>query len=248
MTARTLEGKVAIVTGGSRGIGRAIAERLSTEGASVVLSYVRNKEAAQETVAAIEASGGQALAVQADIGLVSDIHHLFAETIEQFGHLDILVNNAGTGIFAPLTEITETHFDALFALNVKGVFFALQEAARLMKDGGRIVNISAGITISGVPGGALYGGSKGAVEQFTQAVAKELAGRGITVNTVSPGGTTTELFNTIVPSEMQAHIAHSSPFGRLGKPDDIADVIAFVVSDGARWLTGQNLRATGGAN
>ena len=243
---KTLSNKVAVVTGGSRGIGRAIALRLAADGAAVVVSYARRADAAEEVVQAIEAGGGQALAVQADFSQIADVRALFEKAQEKFGRLDILVNNAGTATFAPLTEITEEDFDSLFALNVKGLLFALQEAAKRMEDGGRIVNISTGLTVSGGPGGAVYAGTKGAVEQFTMAAAKELGGRGITVNTVSPGMTDTDLMHAVIPAERQQGAVNASPLGRLGQPEDIADVVAFLCSDDARWLTGLNIRANGG--
>ena len=244
----TFAGKVAIVTGGSRGIGRAIAERLGREGASVVVNYTKSAEKAQEVVQAIEVSGGQAVAVQADISAVADVRRLFELTEEKYGRLDILVNNAGTATFTPIAEVAEDEFDALFALNVKGAFFALQEAARRLADGGRIVNISSGVTIGGGPGASAYAGTKGALEQFTLAAAKELGPRGITVNTVSPGMTVTDLMHTVIPAERQQGAAQASPLGRLGQPDDIAEVVAFLVSDAGRWVTGQNIRANGGAS
>ena len=224
----SLTGKVAIVTGGSRGIGRAIAERLGRDGASVVVNYTQSAEKAQEVVRAIEAGGGQAVAVQADISQMVGVWRLFAETQGKYGRLDVLVNNAGTATFAPMADVTEEDFDALFSLNVKGAFFAMQEAARRLADGGRIVNISSGITIGGGPGGSVYAGTKGALEQFTLAAAKELGPRGITVNTVSPGMTETDLMRTVIPAERQQGAAQASPLGRLGQPDDIAEVVAFL--------------------
>lgn len=241
--------KTAIVTGGSGGIGSAIARRLAEDGAAVVINYVRNADKAQEVVAAIEARGGQALAIQADISQVADIHHLFQKAIAHFGELNILINNAvKPGAFKPIAEVTEAEFDEQFAVNTRGTFFALQEAARQMADGGRIVNISTVGTINSVPAGAsVYTGTKAAVEQFTMALARELGGRGITVNTVSPGVTETEGFRKNAPPEMQILAAQMSPLGRIGQPQDIGDVVGFLVSDQARWLTGQNIRACGGA-
>jgi 3-oxoacyl-[acyl-carrier protein] reductase len=244
---RPLDGKFAIVTGASRGIGRAIALRLAEDGASVAVNYRSNADAAEIVVTAVKDLGGEAIAIQADMGDVNQIRRLFSQTLHIFGGLDILVNNAGTAAFAPIVDIDESLFDLLFAANCKGVFFAMQEAARHLRDGGRIVNISSGITILGGPGGSAYAGTKGAVEQFTMAVAKELGARGITVNTVSPGGTETDLLDAAVSKEYQAVMAGNSAFGRLGQPDDIADVVAFLCSDGGRWITGQNIRATGGA-
>jgi len=245
--AGTLTGKVAIVTGASRGIGRAIAERLGSDGAVVVVNYAQNEHAAWEVVRAIEARGGQAAAMQADMSRVDAVRRLFAQAHRQFGRLDILLNNAGTARFAPLADVTEDEWDRQFALNAKGAFFAMQEAARVMADGGRIVNISSGVTQTGSASASVYAGTKAALEQFTLSAARELGPRGITVNTVSPGMTMTDLLALVVPPDAQAQIAQQAPLGRLGQPGDIADIVAFVVSEQARWLTGQNIRATGGA-
>jgi 3-oxoacyl-[acyl-carrier protein] reductase len=241
-----LAGKIAIVTGGSRGIGRAIAEQLAKDGASVAINYTHSPELAKEAVSAIEAGGGKAFPVQADITQSADINRLFEETVARFGHLDILVNNAGISIVKPLVEVTEAEFDEVFALNTKGTFFTMQEAVHHIADGGRIVNISTVGTVNSAPGFSIYTGSKAAVEQFTLAAAKELGRRGITVNTVSPGSTNTEMFRSVAPPDMQLQAAQMSPLGRIGQPQDIADVVAFLVSEQARWITGQNIHASGG--
>lgn len=242
----SLTGKVAIVTGASRGIGRATAERLGQAGASVVVNYAGSADKAKEVVAAIKAVGGKAVAVQADVSRIADIRRLFDETLARFGRLDILVNNAGTSLAKPLVETTEEEFDKLFALNAKGVFFTMQEAAKQMADGGRIVSLTTGGTATGAPGFTTYSGSKAAIEGFSMSLAKELGARGITVNTVMPGATDTEMFAQVAPPEMKQTVVQMSPLGRIGQPGDVADVIAFVVSDEARWLTGQCIRATGG--
>jgi 3-oxoacyl-[acyl-carrier protein] reductase len=240
----SLDGKVALVTGSSRGIGRAIAERLARDGAMVVVNYARSADAAREVVSAIEATGGRAAAVQADVSRVEDVRRLVRETVERFGRLDILVNNAGTAVYKPLVEAMEEDFDKTFALNARGTFFAMQEAARRMADGGRIVSLSTGGTVSGAPGASFYAGSKAAVEQFTKALAKEIGGRGITVNAVSPGFTDTDMLGDNPQfKEMGAQL---SPLGRLGKPEDVADVVGFLASEEARWITGQNVQAGGG--
>jgi 3-oxoacyl-[acyl-carrier protein] reductase len=246
-TMAPLTEKVAIVTGSSSGIGCAIAERLAKDGASVVVNYAHSADKAQEVVSNIFAEGGKALTVQADMSKVADIRHLFQETVDHFGHLDILVNNAGTSAFKPIAEASEDDFDTQFALNAKGTFFAMQEAARRMSIGGRIVNISTLGTVKSDPGAGIYTGSKAAVEQFTTATAQELGERGITINTVSPGATNTELFNNVAPPGVKDQAAQLSPLGRLGQPRDIADVVAFLVSEQARWITGQNIHASGGA-
>lgn len=240
----SLTEKVAIVTGGSRGIGRAIAQRLAKDGTSLVINYARSADEAKELVSTIEANGGQALAVQADMSQVADIRRLFQETLARFGKLDILINNAGVAIYKPLAEATEEDFDSTFALNAKGTFFALQEAVRHIADNGRIVSISTGGTVLGSAGGSFYSGSKAAVEQFTKALAKEIGDRGITVNVVSPGFTDTEMLAK--NPQFKEMGAKMSPLGRLGQPEDIADVVAFLVSEKGRWITGQNIEAGGG--
>jgi 3-oxoacyl-[acyl-carrier protein] reductase len=239
-----LTGKVAIVTGSSRGIGRAIAERLGKDGASVVVNYVRNADKSREVVSAIEAAGGRALAVRADMSQIADVRRLFQETLDHFGRLDILVNNAG--LFQPhsIAEVTEDEFDAAFALNAKGAFFAFQEAARRMGDGGRIINISSCSTAMSLPGFAVYVGSKAAGEQFARALAKEIGGRSITVNTVSPGFTETDMLPQ--DPEWRKMGAQMSALGRLGQVDDIADVVAFLISEQGKWITGHNIQACGG--
>jgi 3-oxoacyl-[acyl-carrier protein] reductase len=237
-----LSGKVAIVTGSSKGIGRAIAERLAENGAIVVVNYAKSAEQAQHVAAGIHAKGGKAVAVQADMSRVGDARRLVLDAAKQFGRLDILVNNAGKFLPKLLADTTESEFDYLIALHAKGPYFAMQEAAKILKDGGRIVNISTEGTHQTFRGATAHLGSKAALEQYTKGLAQELAPRGITVNAVSPGITDTgELTEPYRQLGMQL-----SPFKRLGLPKDIADVVAFVVSDDARWLTGQTIHAGGG--
>ena len=236
--------KVAIVTGASAGIGRAIAERLAQEGATVVVNYGKSADKAKQVVAGIEAKGGKAVAIQADMSKIADVRRVVRETVQRFGRLDILVNNAGMFTFKPLVETTEQEFDQIFSLNAKGPYFAMQEAAKVIADGGRIVNISTDGTHIGFAGATAYLGSKGALEQFTKGLAHELASKGITVNTVSPGYTDTAMMPAD-PTFRQIG-EQASPLKRLGTPKDIADVVAFVVSEEARWLTGQNIHAGGG--
>jgi len=236
--------KVAIVTGASDGIGRAIAERLAQDGATVVVNYGKSTDKAKQVVAGIEAKGGKAVAIQADMSKVGDAGRLVKDTVKKFGRLDILVNNAGMFMFKPLVDMSEEEFDHMFALNTKGPYFALQEAAKVIQDGGRIVNISTDGTHIGFGGATAYLGSKGALEQFTKGLAHELAPKGVTVNTVSPGYTITAM----LPSDpaFRQIGEQASPLKRLGVPKDIADVVAFVVSEEARWLTGQNIHTGGG--
>jgi 3-oxoacyl-[acyl-carrier protein] reductase len=212
----------------------------------VVVNYAGNQQAAQETVAGIEAGGGRAVAVQADVGKVADVERLFDETFQHFGRLDILVNNAGIMFNKPLVEVTEEEFDRIFAVNVKGTFFACQQAARRMADGGRIINFSSSTTALMLPTYGAYVATKGAVEQLSHVLAKELGARGITANVVSPGPTDTELFGQGKTEQDKQRFAQMAALGRLGQPQEIADVVALLVSDEARWITGQNIRANGG--
>ena len=238
----SLAGKVAIVTGSSAGIGRAIAERLAQEGATVMVNYGKSADKAKAVVTGIESRGGTAVAMQADISEVENARRLVRNTVERFGRLDILVNNAAIALNKPLIETTEREFDQSFALNAKGPYFAMQEAAKVIADGGRIVNLSSGGTRRGFPGATVYLGTKAALEQFTKGLAHELASRAVTVNTVSPGFTDTAM----LWESLRETAPQMTPLGRLGKPGDIADVVAFIVSDQARWLTGQNIQASGG--
>jgi 3-oxoacyl-[acyl-carrier protein] reductase len=239
-----LTGKVAIVTGSSRGIGRAIAERLGHDGASVVVTYAGNQDKAMEVVSKIQAHGSEAIALQIDMRKLSDVRDLFQKTVAHFGKLDILVNNAsGKNIYKPTAEMMDSEYDSMFDIT-KGVYFALQQAAHHMADGGRIVSISTGGTSMPLPTAGAYTGSKAAVEQFSMALAKELGARNITVNTVAPGVTNTD--GLVIGQEQINHLIAQTPLGRLGRPDDIASVIAMLVSDDAHWITGQNIRATGG--
>lgn len=242
----SLAGKIAIVTGASRGIGRGIAERLGQDGATVVVNYSGSQQEAEEVVAAIASSGSKAIALQANMSNVTDIRRLFQETINHFGQLDILVNNAGVAVGAAIAEVTEEDYERVSDINVRGVLFALQEAARRMNNGGRVVNISSTTTIFPEPGMAVYAARKAAVKLLTQVLAKEVGDRGITVNTVTPGPTVPGMFANLPPN-IQQQAAASSPFNRLGTPQDIADITAFLVSEEARWLTGQDICANGGA-
>lgn len=237
-----LSGKVAIVTGASSGIGRAIAERLAEDGALVVVNFRESQDKAQAVVAGIQGKGGKSVALQADVSVVAEARRLIRETVVQFGRLDILVNNAGKFVPKPFEDTTEADFDALMNLHAKGPYFAMQEAAKVLSEQGRIVNISSAGTHLHYYGATAYLGSRGALEQFTQGVAQELAPRGITVNTVAPGFTDTGILTDVYKKVG----IESSPFKRLGRPQDIADVVAFLVSEQARWMTGQTIQAGGG--
>ncbi len=242
----TLQGKVAIVTGPSQGIGRAIAEQLGKEGASVLIDYRQNQQEAEQVVKVIEQQGGKAQAVQADISHVPDIVRLFETCLSTFGRPNILVANAGIVTLGPLTEISEEEFDRVFSLNAKGTLFSLREAAKHLQDGGRVVLTSSSTTFFPTSGAYIYAGSKATIKMYTEIAAQDLGGRGITVNSVVPGVIETSLA-TRLPQEFKDSVTQSSPFKRLGQPQDIADVVAFLVSDEARWVTGQEILVNGGA-
>jgi 3-oxoacyl-[acyl-carrier protein] reductase len=236
----SLNRKVAIVTASSRGIGRAIAQRLSREGAAVVVNYVSSPEKAEAVVQEIIAQGGQAIAIQGSVAHKVDLQRLFDETEKQFGAIDIVVNVAGVSVFKPHIELTDDDFEQVFSVNAKGAMYVLQEAAQRIKEGGRIVQFSTGGTMMPIPAGGIYAASKAAGERFAFALAKEIGYRQVTVNVVSPGVTDTD--GLIMPQAAIDQLIQQTPLGRLGKPTDIADVVAFLVSDDAHWLTGQNIR------
>jgi 3-oxoacyl-[acyl-carrier protein] reductase len=230
------------VTGSSRGIGRAIAERLAADGAAVVINYARNEQLAQAVVNNILARDGKAIAIQAEISKPAEVQRLFSEAEKAMGRLDIVVANAGVHIEKPLTENTEADYDYIFDINTKGVFFTLQEAARRVRDGGRIVVVSTGGTKMHFANNSLYLGSKGAIEQFARSLSVELGPRNVTVNVLSPGFTDTDM----MPEKYREYAASLSPFNRVGTPEEVADAATFLASDAARWVTGQNLQAGGG--
>ncbi|MEV0318656.1 SDR family oxidoreductase [Streptomyces sp. NPDC050658] len=242
----TLAGKTALVTGGSRGIGRGIAERLGRDGARVAVHYGSNETAAKETVAAIEEAGGSAFALRAELGVPGDAEALWSEFDRHADGLDILVNNAGIGLYGHVGEVGEEDLDRVFAINAKAPFFIIQKGLDRLRDGGRIINISSGVTRIAFPITVGYSMTKGALNVLTHTLAQELGPRGITVNAVAPGIIETEMM-TGIPETQQAEMASYSTFGRIGQPADVADVVAFVASDDARWVTGQYIDATGGS-
>ncbi|WP_328396407.1 SDR family oxidoreductase [Nocardia sp. NBC_00416] len=236
---------VAIVTGSSRGIGRAVAERLGRAGASVVVNYHSDRAAGEQVVAAIESGGGRAIAVRADIADAAQLRHLFDTAEHTYGGLDIVVSNAGIARFAPIAEATDDDFDLMFAVNTKATFRTLREAANRLRDSGRIVLVSSGATATHRPGSGVYAASKAASEQLVRVLARELAPRAITVNSVLPGAVRTDGLTAARGAEID-RIAATVPLGRIGEPDDIADITAFLVSEEARWITGASVPAGGG--
>jgi len=237
---------VAIVTGSSRGIGAAIAERLAANSVAVIVNYANGREAAAQVVQRIEAAGGRALAVQADIADPGSATALFDAAEQAFGGADILVNNAGTMALGAFAELSDADVARQFEVNVAGVFRTLREAARRLRDGGRIVNFSSSVVGLYQPRYGAYAATKAAVEAMTHVLAKELAPRGITVNAVAPGPTETEMFLGGKSDEQLRAIAAMNPFGRFGQPREIADVVAFLASPEASWVNGQILRVNGG--
>lgn len=246
---KKLEGKVAVVTGASKGIGAEIVKQLAAEGASVVVNYASSKEGADRVVAAIEAAGGEAIAVKADVSKQADIVHLFAETKAAYGRLDVLVNNAGIFKFAPLGEITAEHFHEQFNLNVLGLLLTTQEAAKHFgPEGGSVVNTSSIVSTYGLPFGSVYSATKASVDAITRSLAKELGPRNIRVNSINPGMVETEGTHTagIAGSEQETAMASQTPLGRTGQPDDIAPAVVFFASQDSKWITGETLYITGG--
>jgi 3-oxoacyl-[acyl-carrier protein] reductase len=234
------------VTGGSRGIGRAVVERLAGDGAAVTFSYRTDEGAAADVVRAVTSVGGKAWSMRADQADARDIVRLYDAAEANGGGLDIVVNNAGDAPVGLLADTSDDDFDRVMQINVKGTFLSLREAAGRLRAGGTIINISTVNTVLHGPGIGLYAASKGAIEQLTVVAAHELGGRGITVNTVSPGATDTDLLRANNSAEDLVTLAEMSPLGRLGQPADVADVIAFLVGPDGRWMTGQHLRACGG--
>jgi len=244
-----LAGKVAVVTGASKGIGAAIAKGLAAEGAAVVVNYSSSQSGADNVVNEITGAGGQAIAVQADMTRTADIDRLFAETKNAFGRLDILVNNAGIYGFSPLENVTEDYFHRQFNLNVLGLLLASQAAARLFDPaGGNIINISSVVSTLGFPNASVYSGTKGAVDAITRSLAKELGPRRIRVNAINPGMVETEgtVSAGITADEMRKQIEAQTPLGRIGKPQDIAGAAVFLASADSSWMTGETLVISGG--
>ena len=241
-----LAGKIAVVTGASRGIGAAIALRLAADGASVMVNYTSSVKPAEAVVWEISKSGGRAAAIQADVSKLSDVRRLFDTVRQRHGHVDIVVNNAGVYGAQPLAEFTLETYQRIFGINVQGTILIASEAVKCFPEtGGRIINLSSVLANAVTPNAAVYGASKAAIEALTRYWALELGPRNITVNAVAPGLTDTDMASGL-PPEAQKAVAARTPLGRLGRPEEIADAVAFLASDEARWVTGHVLTASGG--
>ena len=241
-----MSNRVAVVTGGSGGIGRAVAERLAADGQAVVVHYAGNRAAADETVAAITAAGGSAVAIGGDVADEVAMGALFDEAERRFGGVDVVVNTAGIMLLGPVAEFDLAAFDRMHRTNVRGTFVVAQQAARRVRGGGALITFSTSITRLQQPAYAAYAATKGAVEAMTLILARELRGRDITVNTVAPGPTATPLFLDGKPQEVVDRLAAASPLGRLGTPEDIARVVAVLAGPDGRWINGQTVFANGG--
>jgi 3-oxoacyl-[acyl-carrier protein] reductase len=249
MKERVLQGKVAVVTGSSKGIGARIAKELALAGANVTVNFSSDEVRARKTVSEITTNDGKAIAVKANVAIRAEVEQLFAKTTEAFGRVDILVNNAGVYSFGPLESITEEEFDRQFRTNVLGVLLASQEALKHFgPDGGNIINIGTAGTQAVMPGTVLYTATKSALDSITHVLAKELGPRKIRVNSINPGGTETEGAHAlgIFGTDFEKHLVSQTPLGRLGQPSDIAPIAVFLASDASGWLTGEILIASGG--
>ena len=245
---KKLEGKVAVVTGASKGIGASIARHLGAEGASVVVNYASSKEGADKVVAEITGKGGKAIAVQGDVAKHADIDKLFSETRKKYGRLDVLVNNAGVYEFAPLEALTETQFHKIFNLNVLGLLLTTQTAAKYLGEGGSIINIGSAVSRITPPTSVVYTATKGAVDAITGVLARELGPKKIRVNSLNPGMVETEGLHSagFIGSDFEKGAVAQTPLGRIGQPEDIGPIAVFLASDDSRWLTGEQLLASGG--
>lgn len=249
MSAQKLAGKVAVVTGASKGIGAAIAVQLAAAGAAVVVNYSSSREGADRVVGEITGNGGKAVAVQANLAKEADVRRLFAEAKKAFGRLDVLVNNAGIYEFAPLEGVTAEHFHKQFDLNVLGLILATQEAAKLIgPEGGSVINIGSVVSTAGLPGAAVYSATKAAVDAVTRSLAAELGPRKVRVNSINPGMVETEGMRSagFHEGELRASVESQTPLGRIGQPGDIAPAVVFLASADAAWITGETWHVAGG--
>lgn len=243
-----LAGKVAVVTGASKGIGAGIAQALAAEGAAVVVNYASSKAGADAVVERIVQAGGKAIAVKADVSSAAEAQALADAAVQEFGRLDVLVNNSGVYEVAPLEEVTEASFRRQFDINVLGLLLTTQAASKHLGEGGSVINIGSLVTTIVPAGMSVYAGTKGAVDAITGVLSRELGPRGIRINSINPGMVETEGTHTagFIGSDFQSHIVAQTPLGRIGQPDDIASIAVFLASDDSRWLTGQLIGAGGG--
>jgi 3-oxoacyl-[acyl-carrier protein] reductase len=244
-----LAGKVAVVTGASKGIGAGIAKDLAAAGASVVVNYAGAKDDAERVVASIKQKGGKAIAVQGDVSKEADLKRLFAETKQAFGAVDILVNNAGVYAFAPIEQVTEAEYRREFDINVLGPLLATKEAvAHFNGNGGSVINVSSVVSTKAFPNSAIYSGTKGALDAITRVLAAELGPRKIRVNTIAPGVIETEGARTlgVIGSDFETQAVAQTPLGRIGQPDDVGKIAVFLASDQSGWVTGERIAAAGG--
>jgi 3-oxoacyl-[acyl-carrier protein] reductase len=242
----TLNEKVILVTGASRGIGATIARKLAKAGAKVIINYAGGKEAAEQIVSAIKQNGGDAIALQADVSKADEVKNLFDAAIAHYGKIDVLVNNAGIMITKLIKDTTDEDFTRQFDINVRGTFNTMREAATRLADKGSIINFSTSVNRIMLPSYGTYVATKAAVEQLTRVFSKEAGSRGINVNSVSPGPTNTELFTKGKSEEVINRLASLSAFNRIGEPEDIASIVLFLASDDAKWITAQNIGVNGG--
>ena len=245
---KKLEGKVAVVTGASKGIGAEIARHLAAEGASVLVNYASSKEGADKVVADITARGGRAVAVGGDVSKKAEAEGIIEAAVKNYGRLDVLVNNSGVYEFAPIEQITEEHFHRQFNINVLGLLLTTQAAVKHLKEGGSVINIGSGVSRVTPPNTAVYPATKGAVDAITGVLSKELGPKKIRVNSINPGLVVTEGARAlgVIGSDMEAGFVAQTPLGRAGQPGDIATIAVFLASDDAGWLTGETLIAAGG--
>jgi 3-oxoacyl-[acyl-carrier protein] reductase len=246
-----LAGKVAVVTGASKGIGASIAKELAAAGASVVVNYASAKDDAERVVASIKQKGGKAVAVQGDVSKQADVKRLFAETTKAFGAVDVLVNNAGVYAFKPLEEVTEAEYRREYDINVLGPLLATKEAvAHFNGKGGSVINVSSVVSTKAFPQTAIYSGTKGALDAMTRVLAAELGPRKIRVNTIAPGGVNTEGAQALgmIGSDVEKQLVAATPLGRIGQPDDIGKIAVFLASEQSGWVTGERIVAAGGYN